>query len=228
MTTLEEQIAILRWMKYDAVNKAEVWKQEAQRPGNKRGGINIGATPTTQARIRPRCTPASITAPSKKMTMEDYREFAQHHDEEINLLKDMLAKEVERRKEVEEEALQLKEKLARLKIEKNDKQTTATCRRSRLEAVIEGVVGPSSRGKKMATTSKADALRNEKVSNDKGSFLKENRNNLKSLKNELSWRFAQRKGYCILPWTRRKKKLYSDDWSKRFGKMTQREPTPME
>ncbi|GBG88755.1 hypothetical protein CBR_g48283 [Chara braunii] len=170
MATLEEQVTILRRMKDDAVNEAEAWKLEAQRPGNKRGGVTIGVTPGTRARVRSRCTPTQTIAPPKKMMLEEYRDFVQLHEDEVNLLKDMRSKEVQRRKEAEEEAERVKEQLARLEIERADKhKTTATCLRARLEAAIDDDVGPSSRGKRHASVSKKDTMRSDRTTNE-GSF----------------------------------------------------------
>ncbi|GBG70237.1 hypothetical protein CBR_g6366 [Chara braunii] len=194
MTILEEQIVTLRRLKAGAVSEAEAWKLEAQRPENKRGGINIGVTPMTQVRVRSRITPIQTSAPRKKMLVEDYQAFAQQNEEEVNLLWDMRSKEVERRKEAEQEAEQLKEKLDRLEIEKVDKtKSTATCLRVRLEAVIDDTTGPSSRGKKKATTTD-DATKIDKLKNDKEAFVKSNRLDLRSMKKDAVQAICEKDG----------------------------------
>ncbi|GBG72380.1 hypothetical protein CBR_g11958 [Chara braunii] len=196
MTISEEQIVTLRRLKDDAVSEADAWKLEAQRSGNKRGDINIGVTPTTQARVRSRNTPVQTTTPRKKMALEDYQAFAQQHEEEVDLLWDMRAKEVERRKEAELEAEQLKEKLDRLEIERAEKTKTAeTCLQARLEAVINDATGPSSMGKKNATTTKNDdAMKIDKLKNDKEAFVKSNRLDLRSMKKDAVQAICEKEG----------------------------------
>ncbi|GBG90214.1 hypothetical protein CBR_g50393 [Chara braunii] len=79
IAALEEQVQTLKHITEEAVSEAEGWKLEAQSPGNKRGGIAIGVTPSPQIRTRPRCAPVPTPVNTKKKQVEDYSELVARH-----------------------------------------------------------------------------------------------------------------------------------------------------
>ncbi|GBG85177.1 hypothetical protein CBR_g39742 [Chara braunii] len=153
------------------------------------------------------------------MAAEDYHAFALQHEEEVNLLQDMRAKEVERRKEAELEAEQLKEKLDRLEIERAEKmKTTGTCLRARLEVVIDDTPGPSFRGKKKATTTKNDnATKIDKLKNDKEVFVKSNHLDLRPLKKDAVQAICEKEGVQYTPLDKAKEDIVKARLARAFG-----------
>ncbi|GBG68391.1 hypothetical protein CBR_g2934 [Chara braunii] len=57
LAAMEDEIARLRVVNDKVVAAADVWKQEALRPGNKRGSVVVTATPVPGTRTRARTTP---------------------------------------------------------------------------------------------------------------------------------------------------------------------------
>ncbi|GBG83562.1 hypothetical protein CBR_g37279 [Chara braunii] len=93
--TLEDEIAKKERLREEAVADAEAWKIEVLQPGNERGCLAVEPTPTTQARIRPQTTP---------------RSRGKRHDAEVVALREIRLKELNGRREAEQELKRLKEK----------------------------------------------------------------------------------------------------------------------
>ncbi|GBG81394.1 hypothetical protein CBR_g32068 [Chara braunii] len=128
--SLEEVIHALQRQCEEAEANADAWRCEALRPGNKRGSITVGPTPTTQARVRPRVTP--LASPVVRLVDNQLKGIVDRHKEEVELLKEMRLKEVKARKDSEEEVERLKEALAKMEMEGRPK-TRGTNLRSRLD-----------------------------------------------------------------------------------------------
>ncbi|GBG88496.1 hypothetical protein CBR_g47966 [Chara braunii] len=105
----EEEIAKLNRLREEAVADAEAWKNEALRPGNKRGSLVMGS-PTSQMRIRPRVTPSQVTGTGKKKADEHLKGVVERHVMEVDMLKELRLKELNGRREAEQELEKLKEK----------------------------------------------------------------------------------------------------------------------
>ncbi|GBG76771.1 hypothetical protein CBR_g22987 [Chara braunii] len=159
---LEEEIAKLRRLREEVVADVEAWKNEALRPGNKRGSLVIGATPATHAKTRPRTTPVHVTSTQKKVN-ENLKGVVDRHEMEVNLLKEMRLMELngarvaeqeleraqEKQKEDELELERLRAEMSRLEMEKKFR-----CGGTNLKTKLDEVAGCSARktdkGKKPA------------------------------------------------------------------------------
>ncbi|GBG78474.1 hypothetical protein CBR_g26504 [Chara braunii] len=108
--SLEDEIEKKRRLRMEAMADAEAWKSEALRPGNKRGSLAIGASPTTQARVRPRVVSTSTPEGTRKVGDEHYRSVVKRHGMEVDLLREMSLKEVKARREAEEELAKVRER----------------------------------------------------------------------------------------------------------------------
>ncbi|GBG59268.1 hypothetical protein CBR_g32283 [Chara braunii] len=134
---LEEVIHALQKQCEDAEANAEVWKAEALRPGNKRGGISIGTTPVTQTRIRPRMTPAETLGATRRVD-ERLKGLVERHQEEVGILQDQRVKEMNARKQSEEELEKLKQEMTRLDVE-NRRKTRSNLKARMDEAAVTTV-----------------------------------------------------------------------------------------
>ncbi|GBG88347.1 hypothetical protein CBR_g46912 [Chara braunii] len=88
LAAMEEVIHALQRQCEDAEANAEVWKAEALRPGNKRGGVAIGDTPMTQNRVRPRLTLLETPGVVRRVD-ERLKGIVERHQREVDLLKEM-------------------------------------------------------------------------------------------------------------------------------------------
>ncbi|GBG79508.1 hypothetical protein CBR_g29655 [Chara braunii] len=107
-TILEEEIAKVNQMRDEVVADAEAWKNEALRPGNKRGNLVIGTPVTAQTRPRMASTPATATA--KRGVDDNLKGVVERHIHEVDLLKEMRVREVNERREVQQELERVKDK----------------------------------------------------------------------------------------------------------------------
>ncbi|GBG88194.1 hypothetical protein CBR_g46682 [Chara braunii] len=107
LATLEEVIFALQKQCEAAEANADVWRNEALRPGNKRGSVVIGHTPVSEARVRARMTPAASPCPGGRVNPQ-LKDMVEGHQREVELLKEMRAREVKARKESEDEVERLK------------------------------------------------------------------------------------------------------------------------
>ncbi|GBG93480.1 hypothetical protein CBR_g71365, partial [Chara braunii] len=139
--SLEDVILALQKQCEEAENNAEVWRNEALHPRNKRGCVAIGQTPRTEARVRPRVTPT--VAPNLARQVDpQLKGIVERHAAEVELLKDVRLKEVNAQKESEKEVERLKNEVARSQTKK--KKTGGT----NLKARLNDVVGPSTKKRK--------------------------------------------------------------------------------
>ncbi|GBG79172.1 hypothetical protein CBR_g28888 [Chara braunii] len=113
---LEEVIRALQRQCEDAEANAEVWKAEALRLGNKRGGVVIGVSPVPHSRVRSRVTPA-MTPNSTLKVDERLKGVVDRHQMEVNVLQDMRLKEVNARKQMEKEVEKMKEEMAKMQMQ---------------------------------------------------------------------------------------------------------------
>ncbi|GBG67500.1 hypothetical protein CBR_g634 [Chara braunii] len=167
LVALEERLLQKEKEKEDMAKELESWKQEALRLGNKRGHVVV-STPTSDARVRPRVTSRSPAV----IRSEQYREMCQRNAAEVELLKEMRLKELNRRREAEQELEKYKEMVARAEAEKikTPVPPLATDLRAKLDAVAEKSMMKSN-GRKVTEET-------EQV-NDKDMFVKENRKELR-------------------------------------------------
>ncbi|GBG69809.1 hypothetical protein CBR_g4638 [Chara braunii] len=113
LATLEAVIVALQKQCEVAEADAEAWKNGALRPGNKRGAMAIGQTLATEARVRSRVTPA-VTPGATGRVNPQIKAMVERHQQEVDLLKEMRLREVNARKESEEEIERLRNSLAKL------------------------------------------------------------------------------------------------------------------
>ncbi|GBG69641.1 hypothetical protein CBR_g4470 [Chara braunii] len=85
LASLEEVIHALQKQCELAEANAEAWRSEALRPGNKRGSVAIGHTPVTEARVRPRVTPAA----SPCTVNQQIKGIVERYQREVDLQKEM-------------------------------------------------------------------------------------------------------------------------------------------
>ncbi|GBG71510.1 hypothetical protein CBR_g8927 [Chara braunii] len=171
LATMEEVIFAMQkhWESVEA--NAEVWRNEALRPGNKRGSVAIGCTPINDARVRPKVTPVVAPSVAGKVNMQ-LKGLVERHKWEVDMLKEMRLREVNARKESEEEVERLKVEMARLETGKRPKGTN-------LKAKLDEAVGVSSKkdkGKCLVSPAKQACQREV--------FVREARKQLRNLKKE--------------------------------------------
>ncbi|GBG68343.1 hypothetical protein CBR_g2887 [Chara braunii] len=128
---LEEVIHALQKQFEDVEANAEVWKAEALRPGNKRGGVAIGSTPVTQTRVHPRMTPAETPTTARRVDQR-LKGIIERHQAEVGILQDMRLKEMNARKQSEHELERLKEEMAKLDVE--NRKATRSNLKARMDA----------------------------------------------------------------------------------------------
>ncbi|GBG87334.1 hypothetical protein CBR_g45394 [Chara braunii] len=141
LASLEDVIHAFQKQCELAASNVEAWRREALRPGNKRGSVAIGHTPTTEARVRPRVTPATFPC----LVNQLIKGIVERHLQEVDLLKEMRLREVDPRKESEEEIDRLKEVMARLETGRKTRRTNSKTR-------MNDAAGPSARKDKGVTT----------------------------------------------------------------------------
>ncbi|GBG90576.1 hypothetical protein CBR_g50919 [Chara braunii] len=169
---MEEKMRLLTRERDEALVVVENWKAEALRPGLKRGGILIGATPSTQARVRPRCvSPRSIRRTHAA-------EMAACHAREVATLKELRAETLDSKKEKESEIEKLKEKLAALEMERQQK-VLGTNLRAKMDEAAKAPGSRSAKGKE-----RMEQAEYSNKANDKEVFILENRRVLKPLKKD--------------------------------------------
>ncbi|GBG65619.1 hypothetical protein CBR_g51502 [Chara braunii] len=115
LATMEEEIARLRTLNEEVNAAADVWKNEALRPGNKRGSVVVTATPVPGTRTRAHME----TVVSPAVHDLKLKEKVEHQEHEIELLKEWRLRELNRRGQAEQEVDRLKEKMARLVVERS-------------------------------------------------------------------------------------------------------------
>ncbi|GBG88630.1 hypothetical protein CBR_g48161 [Chara braunii] len=107
---LEDEIAKEKRLRQEAVADADAWKSEALRPGNKRGSLAVGASPATQARVRPRVTQTSTPEGTKRVVDEHYKSVVKCHGMEVDVLQEMRMNEAKAKRDAEEELAKVREK----------------------------------------------------------------------------------------------------------------------
>ncbi|GBG64431.1 hypothetical protein CBR_g44316 [Chara braunii] len=148
---------------------AEVWRNEALRSGNKRGSVAICQTPGSAARVRSRVTPGVSPCPVARVDQQ-LKAMVERHQQEVDLLKEMRLREVNARKESEEEIERLKEAMAKL-------ETGGRTRGTNLRAKLDDVAGPSTCKDKGRSVMAGSASRRDV-------FIREARKQLRNLRKE--------------------------------------------
>ncbi|GBG68229.1 hypothetical protein CBR_g2780 [Chara braunii] len=141
------------------------------RPGNKRGSIALGCTPTSDARVRPKVTPVIVPSTAGKVNMQ-LKGLVERHQREVDLLKEMRLRKVNAQKESEEEVERLKEAMARL-------GTTRKLRGTNLKTKLDEAVGGASlkdKGKRPVSPAEQACQRDV--------FVREARKQLRNLRKE--------------------------------------------
>ncbi|GBG84442.1 hypothetical protein CBR_g38727 [Chara braunii] len=181
LASLEEVIHALQKQCEAAENNVEAWRLEALRPGNKRGSVAIGQCPITEARVRPRVTLYEIPRAVSRVNGQ-LKAIVERHQQEVDLLKEMRLKEVNARKESEEEVERLKEAMARLGTSRKTKGTNLRTR-------LDEVAGPSSRKDKGKAPASPDTQ-----AVDRDVLLKNARRQLRNLKKDDVVAFCEKEG----------------------------------
>ncbi|GBG63547.1 hypothetical protein CBR_g38615 [Chara braunii] len=188
--SLEDEIEKERRLRLEAMADAEAWKSEALRPGNKRGSLAIGASPTTQARVRPRVVPTSTPEGTRKVVDEHYRSVVKRHGMEVDLLKEMRLKQIKARREAQEELAKVREKqlederkmnklherMRELKFEKRKRRPMTNLKPQLDEAAGVSVRKTDTRANKLVSPTMEGGEREK--------FLKKARKGLKNLRKE--------------------------------------------
>ncbi|GBG85549.1 hypothetical protein CBR_g40187 [Chara braunii] len=115
LSALEKETSELRKLKDVAQKQAELWKEEALQPRNKRTCRGMAATPSPCQHIRK--TPEKSTQAT--MVRDEYlRGGVERHTLEVTALRQSRARELNGRREAEQELERVKKSLARLEMEK--------------------------------------------------------------------------------------------------------------
>ncbi|GBG66788.1 hypothetical protein CBR_g68774 [Chara braunii] len=167
--TLEEVICALQKQCEAPEANVEVWRNEALRPGNKRGSIAIRQTPGSAARVRPRVTPGASPCPVGRVDQQ-VKAMVERHQREVDLLNEMGLREVNARKESEDEIERLKEAMAKL-------ETSGRARGTNLRNKLDDAAGPSA-CKDTGETVLAGLVNRREI------FVREERKQLRNLRKE--------------------------------------------
>ncbi|GBG85972.1 hypothetical protein CBR_g40785 [Chara braunii] len=100
----------------------EAWKLKALRPGNNWGCVAIDQTPYTEVKVTPRVTLGASPDAVGRVNLQ-LKGMVEQYQREVDLLKEMRIREVNERKESEEEVERLKEAVVRLQTSKKTRGT---------------------------------------------------------------------------------------------------------
>ncbi|GBG63576.1 hypothetical protein CBR_g38642 [Chara braunii] len=183
---LKSEISMLRKEKQLSMEETEMWRNEALRPGNKRGTISIG-TPDFSTRARQRIMESPNKNFREELRLMKDKEYCALR--EVEALKQRRAESEARkldaearRVEAEAEVARLREQVEKLSTKDARLPTEGTNLKSRLEAVVTSGRKTVRRGRPRATPSKtprAESLAT--VENDRFVFLQEERKKLRAL-----------------------------------------------
>ncbi|GBG89607.1 hypothetical protein CBR_g49397 [Chara braunii] len=213
IASLEEEVSLLRRLNDNATREAEVWRQEAHRPGNKGGSIAIEETPATHSRIRPRCTLVKSQT-SARITM------AEAHAREVQALKELRGKDLNDKRVAEQEVEMLKEKLAQLEMERQQQLINGTNLKSKLDEAV-GLSARATPGSKQGTVSAAKATKIV----DKDGFIADCGKQLKGMKKEGVMAICMQEGVTYSTLEKTKEDIVTRRVAKAFGKQQVSVPT---
>ncbi|GBG91554.1 hypothetical protein CBR_g52588 [Chara braunii] len=189
LVSLKSEIGLLRKEKQISMEETQLWRNEALRPGNKRGTISIG-TPDVSIQTRQRVMESPNQDFSEELHQMKDKEYCVLR--EVEALKQKRAEaearklEVEtRRSEAEVEVARLREQVERLTTEAAEAPMGGTDLKNRLEAAAASGRKTVRRGRPRMTPGKTP--RAEKVAtveNDRFLFLQEERKKLRALKKQ--------------------------------------------
>ncbi|GBG87070.1 hypothetical protein CBR_g44526 [Chara braunii] len=189
--SFEEVIIVLQRQCEAAEANADVWRSETLRPGNKRGSVAIGATPASDARVR-----ARVASPKTGRVNLDLKGIVERHQMEVDHLKEMRLREVNARKEPEEEIGRLKEAMAKL-------GTRVKAKGTNLKAKLDDAAGVSMRKTSLrisddaggASVRKGKAADNPTVQiNNRDAFLCDARKDLRKKNKEEILAICEKEG----------------------------------
>ncbi|GBG66107.1 hypothetical protein CBR_g55450 [Chara braunii] len=204
LAAMEDEIARLKMVNDEAVDAADVWKREVLRPGNKRGSVAVTATPIPRTRTCARVTP--IPSPS----VEDLKlkEKVEHQEREIELLREWWLRELNGRRQAEQEVDRLKEKMARLEVGR--RTPLASNLKTRLDKVATATAGKGKRPMSPATQAVE--------ANDREAFLVDTRRALETLKKEKIVELFAKEGVSYSTLEKTKEELVLKRAEVAFGK----------
>ncbi|GBG63888.1 hypothetical protein CBR_g39669 [Chara braunii] len=180
---LRREVDSLRRMNERAMEETKQWKDEALRPGNKRGSVVVD-TPAISNRGNPKPRWTKSMKDDNRWK-EEYKKLQGLHrvaNAQAELLKEKRATAEVKRMEAEGQVKELEEKMSRLKAAEagNERVGGGTNLKDRLEAMA---LGSARRGKKAMPgrgSSKEDQVSNEV--NDRFQFVEEQKKQLRNLK----------------------------------------------
>ncbi|GBG84243.1 hypothetical protein CBR_g38214 [Chara braunii] len=190
--SLEEVIVALQRQCEAVEANADVWRSEALHPGNKRGSVAIGTTPVSDARVR-----ARVASPNAGRVNLELKGIVERHQLEVDHLKEMRLREINARRESEEEVERLKEAMAKLG---TGVKTKGTNLKSKLDAaagvstrkasvrIADNVVDAS--GRKCHKVAKSPAVQ----INSRDAFLRDVRKDLRKKNKEEILSMCEKEG----------------------------------
>ncbi|GBG89005.1 hypothetical protein CBR_g48614 [Chara braunii] len=194
LSGMKAEIGLLRKEKMRSMEETESWRNEALRPGNKRGTISI-STPECDDRLRSR--QRVMMSPSIELREEMWKmkdsEYCTMRELEVLKQRKVEAEvkgiEAERRKlEAEAEITRLREQVEKLSMEVATVPTGGTNLKGKLEAVVGSGQKTVRRGRPRLTPAKTprkDDVRKDDAmtdANDRFIFLREEKKRLRALK----------------------------------------------
>ncbi|GBG84802.1 hypothetical protein CBR_g39178 [Chara braunii] len=181
LATLQEVIFALQKQCDEAEANAEVWRNEAMRPGNKRGSVAIGQSPMIEARVRARVVPNATPCTVGRVNGQ-LKDIVECHQREVKLLKEMRLKEVNARKESEAKVERLKEAMAGLG---TGRKTGGT----NLKTKLDDTALPSARKEKMKGVVTPVILLSRREA-----FLRDTRKDLRNFKKDAVMKICEKEG----------------------------------
>ncbi|GBG74632.1 hypothetical protein CBR_g19039 [Chara braunii] len=180
------EMETLRKRSEESEEVAHLWRNEALRPGNKRGCVNI-ATPASEGRTVTRTWLATTPEETRRLRAElqDLQERRRCDQVEVDMLKERRAQAEARRLEAEVELTQLKDKMGKLTTDPAGGATPraqGTNLKDKMdEAVLSGFCTVR-RGRMKMTPGRLPRDESAMKVNDRFAFLLEEKKRLRALK----------------------------------------------
>ncbi|GBG59562.1 hypothetical protein CBR_g49822 [Chara braunii] len=184
---LPMEMEALRKRNEETEEVAKLWRNEALRPGNKRGSINV-STPATEGRTatRTRISASSEEARRLRVQLSDLQERRKCDQTEVDMLKERRALAEARRIEVKNELTRLREQMARLTTMQagcSSPKERGTNLKERMEEAAKTGFRSGKKSKVKATPGRM-ARPDDDIAkaNDRFGFLQDERKRLRALK----------------------------------------------
>ncbi|GBG74648.1 hypothetical protein CBR_g19055 [Chara braunii] len=183
---LRAEMDVLRRKNEESEEVAHLWRNEALRPGNKRGSINV-ATPASEGRTVTGSRLATTPEETRRLRAElqEMQERRRCDQIEVDMLRDRRAQAEAKRIEAEKEILKLRDQMGKLSTDPTEAATprgVGTNLKDKMDEAVNSGLRSGRRGRFKMTPGRFPRDGSAKKANDRFAFLIEERKRLKALK----------------------------------------------